>query len=336
MKYVELTRFGLPWEVCRIVEGPSLGSPGPGEVNIKVEAGPINPAELLLIEGKYASRPPLPARLGIEGVGTITAVGDGVNELALGDRVMSLGRTNWAEEIQVSAGAVVKVPKDADVQQLSMLKVNPATAMFMLERYVNLKPGDWVIQNAANSAVGRYIIQLAKTKGVKTLNVVRRTELFGELRKIGADVVLLQEVYFLSKRSAYINQVQYLLDNTSLNFGAYASMYKTDFAPSDGLGMVDGGNVVLSKYKLEDAQRIPLALRTDQSSLEQYFYLRRNILKVKIPELSQNGKDFYAVNVHATAFATDDTKQKHIDKYIEILNEINSSGDLYVSGGDLN
>ena len=83
------------------------------------------------------------------------------------------------------------VPKDADVQQLSMLKVNPATAMFMLERYVNLKPGDWVIQNAANSAVGRYIIQLARTKGVKTINVVRRSELVGELRKIGADVVLL-------------------------------------------------------------------------------------------------------------------------------------------------
>ena len=191
MKYVELTRFGIPWEVCRIVVGPALGSPGPGEVNIKIEAGPINPAELLLIEGKYASRPTLPARLGIEGVGTITAVGVGVSELAMGDRVMSLGRTNWAEEIQVSSGAVVKVPKDADVQQLSMLKVNPATAMFMLERYDNLKPGDWVIQNAANSAVGRYIIQLARTKGVKTLNVVRRTELVEELRKIGADVVLL-------------------------------------------------------------------------------------------------------------------------------------------------
>ena len=124
-------------------------------------------------------------------MGTITAVGEGVNQLAMGDRVMSLGRTNWAEEIQVSSVAVVKVLKDADVQQLSMLKVNPATAMFMLERYVNLKPGDWVIQNAANSAVGRYIIQLAKTKGVKTLNVVRRTELVEELRKIGADVVLL-------------------------------------------------------------------------------------------------------------------------------------------------
>ena len=99
-----------------MVEGPALGSPGPGEVNIKVEAGPINPAALLLIEGKYASRPPLPAKLGIEGVGTITAVGEGVKELAMGDRVMSLGRTNWAEEIQVSSGAVVKVPKEADVQ----------------------------------------------------------------------------------------------------------------------------------------------------------------------------------------------------------------------------
>ena len=175
MKYVELTRFGIPWEVCRMVEGPALGSPGPGEVNIKVEAGPINPAELLLIEGKYASRPPLPARLGIEGVGTITAVSYTHLRAAMGDRVMSLGRTNWAEEIQVSSGTVVKVPKNADVQQLSMLKVNPATAMFMLERCVNLKPGDWVIQNAANSAVGRYIIQLAKTKGVKTVSYTHLT-----------------------------------------------------------------------------------------------------------------------------------------------------------------
>ena len=190
MKYAELTAYGTPWEVCRTVDGPALGDPGPGEVKLNVEAGPINPAELLLIEGKYASKPPLPVRLGIEGLGTITAIGDGVTKLAVGDRVMSLGRTNWAEEIQVPAKAVVKVPKDADMHQLSMLKVNPATAMFMLERYVALQPGDWVIQNAANSAVGRYIIQLARTKGVKTLNVVRRSELVEELHEMGADMVL--------------------------------------------------------------------------------------------------------------------------------------------------
>ena len=157
-----------------------------------------------------------------------------------------------------------------------------------------------------------------------------------KLNNIDADIVLLQEVDFLSKRSGYIDQIQFLLDNTNLNFGAYASMYKTRFTPSDGLGMVDGGNAILSKYKLEKAERIPLDLRTDQSSIEQYFYLRRNILKAKVPELAQNGKQFYAVNIHATAFATDDTKQKHINKYIDVLDEIDNAGDVFVTGGDLN
>ena len=157
-----------------------------------------------------------------------------------------------------------------------------------------------------------------------------------KLDNIDADIVLLQEVDFLSKRSGYINQIQFLLDNTNLNYGCYASMLKTDFAPSDGLGMVDGGNAILSKYRLEDAERIPLALRTDQSSIVQYFYLRRNILKTKIPDLSQGGKDFYAVNIHATAFATDNTKQNHINRYIEVLDEIHNSGNIFVTGGDLN
>lgn len=161
-------------------------------------------------------------------------------------------------------------------------------------------------------------------------------EIAEKLNNIDPDIVLLQEVDFLSKRSGYINQIQFLLDNTNLNYGAYASMYKTQFAPSDGLGMVDGGNAILSKYRLENAERIPLALRTDQSSVVQYFYLRRNILKAKIPDLAQEGKDFYAVNIHATAFATDDTKQKHIDKYIEVLNSIDNEGNVFVSGGDLN
>ena len=170
----------------------------------------------------------------------------------------------------------------------------------------------------------------------KTLVEKSLMDISEKLNSIDPDVVLLQEVDFLSKRSGYINQIQFLLDNTNLNYGAYASIYKTQFAPSDGLGMVDGGNVILSKYTLENAERIPLALRTDQSSVEQYFYLRRNILKAKIPDLTQDGKEFYVVNIHATAFATDDTKQKHIDKYLEVLDDINSDGDLFVAGGDLN
>lgn len=150
------------------------------------------------------------------------------------------------------------------------------------------------------------------------------------------DIILLQEVDVESKRTGYMDQVQYLLDNTSMNFGCYASMWKADYIPSDGLGRMDAGNAILSKYELTDAERIQLRLRTDQSGLVQYFYLRRNILKAKVPSLATSNQDFYAVNIHATAFATDDTKQKHIDTYLETLSEIENDGDIFVSGGDLN
>jgi endonuclease/exonuclease/phosphatase family metal-dependent hydrolase len=156
------------------------------------------------------------------------------------------------------------------------------------------------------------------------------------LNAMDADIVLLQEVDVSSKRTGYMDQVQYLLDNTNLNYGCYASMWKADFIPSDGIGRIDAGNAILSKYKLTDAERIQLRLRTDQDDLTQYFYLRRNIVKAKIPALAQGSKDFYAVDIHATAFATDDTKQQHIDKYVETLAEIQSSGDYFVTGGDLN
>ena len=156
------------------------------------------------------------------------------------------------------------------------------------------------------------------------------------LNVIDADIVLLQEVDVSSKRTGYMDHVQYLLDNTNLNYGCYASMWKADFIPSDGIGRIDAGNAILSKYELTHAERIQLRLRTDQDGLTQHFYLRRNIVKAKIPKLIQGSKDFYAVDIHATAFATDDTKQQHIDKYVETLASIHSSGDYFVTGGDLN
>ena len=156
------------------------------------------------------------------------------------------------------------------------------------------------------------------------------------LNAMDADIVLLQEVDVSSKRTGYMDQVQYLLDNTNLNYGCYASMWKADFIPSDGIGRIDAGNAILSKYELNDAERIQLPLRGDQDDLTQYFYLRRNIVKAKIPALAQGEKDLFAVNIHATAFATDDTKQKHIDTYVETLSDIHSSGALFVTGGDLN
>jgi hypothetical protein len=82
------------------------------------------------------------------------------------------------------------VPADADPHQLAMLKVNPATALMMLRNYVDLQPGDWVIQDAANSGVGSNLIRLAGADGVRTVNVVRRAALAAPLEAIGADVVV--------------------------------------------------------------------------------------------------------------------------------------------------
>ena len=150
---------------------------------------------------------------------------------------------------------------------------------------------------------------------------------------IKPDILLLQEVDISSKRSAYVNQLQWLLNNTHFNYSVYASMWDAEIVPSDGLGKVDVGNAILSRWKITDAERIKLPLRTDQDALTQYFYLRRNILKAKI---TLPIPDFYAVNIHATAFATDDTKQKHIDKYKEVLDALNDQGAVFVTGGDLN
>lgn len=189
MKVVEFARFGTPHQVCACVDAAEVGAPAEDEVVIEVEAFPINPVDLLTIEGTYATRPELPATPGSESVGRVTEVGAAVAGLAPGDRVINLGRNNWAQRLKVKAATVLKVPAEADVLQLAMLKINPATALCMLRNYVNLEPGDWVIQDAANSGVGTCLIRLAKAAGLRTVNVVRRDGLRAPLEALGADVV---------------------------------------------------------------------------------------------------------------------------------------------------
>jgi NADPH:quinone reductase-like Zn-dependent oxidoreductase len=195
MKIVQFERFGPAHEVCACVEAADPGPPGPGEVAVKVEAFPINPVDLLTIAGVYAERLELPAVPGSEGVGVVEAAGPGVKSVAPGDRVLLMGRGNWVERQRVKEQMVARVPlapgREVDVLQLAMLKINPATAALMIRRYGNLKAGDWLIQNAANSGVGRFLIALAKAAGIRTVNVVRRRELVKPLTDIGADAVLL-------------------------------------------------------------------------------------------------------------------------------------------------
>lgn len=189
MKAIHLLRHARPDEACDCVEVEDVGAPGEGEVVVEIRASAINPADLLIMEGRYPGPETLPAPMGIEGAGRVVAVGAGVTGLAVGDKVISLGRANWAERIKVPADRVVKVPEGIDFAQAAMLKANPPSAHFMLTDYVDLNPGDWVAQNAANSAVGRHVIRFARARGLKSVNIVRRESLVAELKAHGADVV---------------------------------------------------------------------------------------------------------------------------------------------------
>ena len=191
MKAVRFSRFGRASEVAELVDVPAAPAPGPGEALIEVEVAPINPSDLLHFEGRYAQRPTLPAMAGGGVLGRIAKLGADVHHLKVGERVIvvNTARSGWCEQFVWPAAPLVPLP-EADAKELALLAANPPTALLMLESFVNLKPGDWVIQNAANSSVGVSLIQIAKTMGLRTVNVVRRAELVEFLSGFGADVTL--------------------------------------------------------------------------------------------------------------------------------------------------
>jgi len=190
MKRIDIIAYGAPEEVAHCIDAPDVGEPGPGEVVFDVLAFPINPADISFCRGSYRLRPPLPATPGAEGLGRVAAVGPRVTEIKQGDLVINMQRENWAQQRRVKAEDAIPIPPGLDLAQAAMLRINPPTALLLLEDHVRLAPGDWVVQNVANSAVGRHVIVLAKARGVRTVNVVRRDDVAGELRDLGADVVL--------------------------------------------------------------------------------------------------------------------------------------------------
>ena len=187
MKQAVLDKYGPPEDGVRCADVPDVGAPGAGEVVFDVLAFPINPADVSMCRGSYRLRPTLPATPGAECLGRVAAVGAGVSHVKAGDLVVNLQRENWAQKRRVKADDVIPVPAGIDVLQGAMLRINPATALLLLSDVVDLKPGDWVVQNVANSAVGRLVISLARARGIKTMNVVRRESLFAELTALGAD-----------------------------------------------------------------------------------------------------------------------------------------------------
>lgn len=191
MKRIDIVARGAPEDVARCIDAPDLPAPGPGQVLFDVVAFPINPADLAFCRGRYRLKPPLPATPGAECVGRVAAVGPGVGRAAVGDLVINLQRENWAQRRLVHETDVLRLPPHVDLRQAAMIRINPPTAALLLSDIVALERGDWLIQNVANSAVGRLVIGLAKRRGLRTINVTRRDDVFGELKELGADRCLL-------------------------------------------------------------------------------------------------------------------------------------------------
>src|SRR3954452_1624102 len=183
-------KHGNPADVLQ-VESRAWPTPVADEAVVKMCAAPINPADLNQIEGKYPVRPALPATPGFEGAGVVVELGAGLKGLTSGALVILPHNVGtWRDAVPVKADELVVVPDGIDPIKAAMLKINPLTAWRLLHDYVDLREGDWLIQNAANSAAGRDVIQIAHELGYKTVNVVRRPELIQELRAEGGDVVL--------------------------------------------------------------------------------------------------------------------------------------------------
>jgi trans-2-enoyl-CoA reductase len=191
MKAVRFTRFGPASEVAELVDVPEPAPPGSGQVLIEVEVAPINPSDLLHFEGRYAQPASLPAFAGAGVLGRVARLGTDVQHLKPDDRVIVVNtqRRAWCDRFVWPAARLIPLP-EADPVDLALLAANPPTALLMLESFGNLQPGDWVMQNAANSSVGVSLIQIAKMMGLRTVNVVRRPQLVDHLAAFGADVTL--------------------------------------------------------------------------------------------------------------------------------------------------
>src|SRR5580693_870264 len=192
MRAIQIAQFGTPSDVVHVVDLPEPPAPGAGEVKVCVELSPLNLHDLVIVTGQLL-RPPLPRVLGNEGIGRIIEVGSGVGTVEVGDLVvLPLLAGAWREQLVIRAEGLFRLP-EGDVEQLSMVGGNPATAGLILSEYTDLEPGDWVVQNAANSGVGRSLIALARTRGFRTINLARDESTFADLTASGADIVHLDD-----------------------------------------------------------------------------------------------------------------------------------------------
>jgi endonuclease/exonuclease/phosphatase family metal-dependent hydrolase len=197
----------------------------------------------------------------------------------------------------------------------------------------NLKVITWNIKYAGGGLNFFYDCWGERVLMTKSEVLANLELLAAKIDHLNPDIILIQEIEIDSKRSAYVDQMQYLLNETRLNYGVYSSLWKAQYIPSDGLGRMDLGNAILSKWELTDAERIAFELRTDQDALTQYFYLRRNIV---LAQTTVGSNIFQIVNTHISAYSTDGSKQRQLIIFKDLLDGMDAEGKIFIAGGDLN
>ncbi len=190
MKALIFRETGEPTSVLKLEEvpTPSLAS---GEALVRVLMSPINASDLHMVRGRYGYQPELPASPGIEGVGIVEAVGPGVQGPAAGTRVVFVDTWNtWREQIVCPADKLVPVPEGVDDPVAATSYINPLTAWALTRSTHNLKEGEWLVQTAAASSVGKFVLQLAQQYRFKTINIIRRREQESIIRNLGGHEVI--------------------------------------------------------------------------------------------------------------------------------------------------
>lgn len=240
--------FGKPLEVLQL-EQIAQPEPEAGEVRVRLEAASINPSDYGMIGGSYGHLRELPAVAGREGVGVVDALGAGVTGVEVGTRVrFPVEEGAWQEYACIAAVELLVVPPEVPVEQAAVSFINPPTAYCLLKKIVDLQAGAWVVQNAANSAVGLSVIQIAKCLGIRTISQVRREELIEPLKAMGADHVVLEG-------SGWAKGVSELTDGASVRLALNSIGGESAIDQIKALG--DGGTQVTFGGMVGDKVRFP-------------------------------------------------------------------------------
>ncbi|CAP23775.1 Protein CBG02813 [Caenorhabditis briggsae] len=234
---------GKPEKVVQLRTIELADTLAPEEVLIEWQAAPINPADINQIQGTYALRPSLPAAAGLEGAARVSKIGSAVKSVKPGDQVLTSYDIpgTWTDFGIYDQKHLIKIDNDLPIEHAALFKVNPPSAYLMLKEYAQLNKGDWVVQNCANLAAGKQVIQIARILGFKTFNVIRNREdlreLVKEMKDMGADEVVTEEELYDKKKKIKMPRAKLALNGV----GGKSSLYLATALERGGCMVTYGG-----------------------------------------------------------------------------------------------